>query len=56
MNLRVIVIGKTRKTYIEEFIHCKNTFGINQIIYLYKEGPNTVRYKGDLESGIKTKI
>ena len=36
-------------------IHRKNSFGINSIIYLYKEGHYTVQNKSDLDSGRKTK-
>ena len=36
-------------------IHCKNSFGINSIIYLYKEDHYTVQNKSDLDSGSKTK-
>ena len=36
---------------IQSSMYCKNSFDI----YLYKEGPYTVRNKGDLDSDIKTK-
>ena len=36
-------------------VHCKNSFGINSNYPLYKEGHHTVRNKGELDSGVKTK-
>ena len=33
------------------YIHCKNSFGINSIIYLYRENYHSVRNKGDLDRG-----
>ena len=46
-----IIFPKITKT-----LHCKNRFGKNSnYLSLYKEGHNTVRNKGDLDSVIKTK-
>ena len=36
------------------WLHCKNIFGINSNIYLYK-GHHTVRKKDDLDSFIKNR-
>ena len=53
--MRLVELDSLRKMLIVSGLHCKNSFSINSNTYPYKEGHNTVRNKGDLDSGMNTK-
>ena len=54
ISIKIIEIDEYRRRARRHFLSYAVKIALVLIIYLYKQGPHTVRNKADLDSGIKT--